>query len=103
MSESKHLEGKLDTDGLMFCKVLGDGKALYIGEITCDVIANIDMALATATELVRRWNSHDALLETCWEIVNFCESKDRLNDDGVCPTKAYEKAKAAIALAEKEE
>ena len=54
-----------------------------------------------AERIVKCWNSHDALLETCWEIVNFCESKDRLNDDGVCPTKAYEKAKAAIAQAEK--
>ena len=34
------------------------------------------------------------------ELVRFCESKERLNEDGVCPTKAYELAKAAIAKAQ---
>ncbi|KKL23705.1 hypothetical protein LCGC14_2422700 [marine sediment metagenome] len=39
-------------------------------------------------------------LDACRELVRFCESKDRLNQDDVCPTKAYELAKAAIKLCE---
>lgn len=41
-------------------------------------------------------------LEACKVLVRFCESKERLDDDGVCPTQAYELAKAAIAKAKKE-
>lgn len=40
-------------------------------------------------------------MKACKELVRFCESKERLDDDGVCPTKAYELAKAAIAKAKK--
>lgn len=39
------------------------------------------------------------LLTACEAIVSFCESKERLNDDGICPTKAYELAKAALEKA----
>ena len=39
-------------------------------------------------------------LAACRELVRFCESKERLNQDDVCPTKAYELAKAAIAQCE---
>ena len=38
----------------------------------------------------------DALLDACKELVRFCESKERLSQDDVCPTKAYELSKAAI-------
>jgi len=36
------------------------------------------------------------LLDACKELVRFCESKERLSQDDVCPTKAYELSKAAI-------
>lgn len=39
------------------------------------------------------------LLEACKELVRFCESEERLVEDDVCPTKAYELAKEAIAKA----
>jgi len=95
MSESKHKKIHIEQiqKGSGFAEITDvetNGKLIYE-----------ELMPQRAAEFVRCWNSHDALLETCWEIVNFCESKDRLNDDGVCPTKAYEKAKAAIAQAEK--
>ena len=35
-------------------------------------------------------------MKACEALVSFCESKERLNGDSVCPTEAYDLAKTAI-------
>ncbi len=52
--------------------------------------------LLDAQLLLLACNSRNDSLAACKAIVSFCESKDRLNDNGICPTKAYELAKATI-------
>ena len=42
------------------------------------------------------------LLKACSLLVAFCESKERLSDDGACPTEAYEAAKVGLAKAHKQ-
>lgn len=42
-------------------------------------------------------SGHDDLLAVCEKLVKFCESKERWNQDDVCPVDAYESAKAVLA------
>jgi len=44
----------------------------------------------------RRLETWPDSMAACRKLVRFCESKERLNEDGVCPVEAYELAKAAI-------
>lgn len=100
MSESKHTPGPLeinpDNPTVQQC-CLSYGGHSFSGPMR--------NALKCHLSILRRehpeWEAAPALLAACKEFVRFCESKDRRNDDGICPTKAYKQAKAAIAEAEK--
>lgn len=61
--------------------------------------AGVDIKSVVETVLVE--SGHDVLLDACKEIVSFCESKERVAEDGACPVKAYQLSKDAIAQAEK--
>lgn len=64
-------------------------------------VAHIDGKTIYADNLkkwaYRRLETWLDMLEVCKELVSFCESKERLNADDVCPTKAYELAKTFIS------
>jgi len=53
------------------------------------------------TEQLARWayrrlEKWTDLRNACKAIIVFCEEKERLETDGICPTKAYELAKIAL-------
>ena len=50
-------------------------------------------------EIEERIPEINALVKACEELIKFCESRERYNQDDVCPVKAYELAKAAVAEA----
>lgn len=73
-----------------------------------DFMEEVKNEIKLAPKMFRQLQKRDELIKTlkqqrddslkvCKELVNFCESKERLNQDDVCPSKAYELAKAAIA------
>ena len=73
-----------------FAKREGNEGGLMYAADNLDIDAHPDACLIAAAP--------DSM-KACKALVSFCESKERLNDDGTCPTKAYELAKAAIEKA----
>ncbi len=96
-----HTKGKWETAGVARKDVLDP--AFYHVDIICNETIRVakssgvgeENALANARLIALAPNS----LKVCEELVSFCESKERLNADDVCPTKAYELAKVVIAQA----
>ena len=57
--------------------------------------AGVDISAVVRLTLIM--SGQPGLLKACKALVLFCESNERLNNDDVCPTKAYNAAQVAIA------
>lgn len=77
---------QLSARGLTVCKQCANW---VLEECTTEVPCDMDYSAFKVKQ--------PPALDVCKELVSFCESKERLDDDGICPTKAYELAKAVIA------
>lgn len=69
---------------------------------TCKALRDKLKELMEYEEIGKLRQQRDDLLKACEAIVVFCEEKERLEIDGICPTKAYELSKVAIAKTKQE-
>jgi len=100
MSESKHTKGKL----------VVSSSFLVVTEETCRIVANTQPigvegitttfaeGKANAERIIKCWNSHDALLDACKELLQMTGMGYNEQDD---PDRV-ERAKAAMAEAKKQ-
>lgn len=75
---------------------MSDGSPVFVAEA---LGKTKEVRIKRAGFIVQACNRDAAfedLLTACEALVAFCESKERLNGDDVCPTKAYDLAKTAL-------
>ena len=76
-----------------YVSIKAEGALLFFdGQIAIVGGSSPEKALANARLIAAAPDS----MKACEALVSFCESKERLNGDSVCPTEAYDLAKAAI-------
>ena len=68
---------------------LKDAPAMFAAGVDISAVVRLTLIMSGQPEQ----------LKACKALVSFCESTERLNNDDVCPTKAYNAAKAAIPKA----
>lgn len=92
--------------GEWIAKTTADGFCILAGKTFTAVAERYFDRKPTTAELselhanARLIAASKELLQVCYGLVKFCESKNRLNDDGICPTATYELAKELIARIE---